>query len=161
MGTRRNHVPQAGVEADQSNGVPLPEQQQRHRRGQPFGVGQLGQSRRVASPLHGGRNVEHEHGPGIGLFLELFDDPAIGAPCDAPIEITQVITRHVGAMLRELNRKPLSGRPMETGNEAVHHPTGHQFQMAQRRQDGRVELVGTGWLMTQGYAQVTDFAAVL
>jgi hypothetical protein len=95
--------------------------------------------------LHGGAYVEHEHGARVRLFLELLDHPAIGTTGDPPVEIAQVVARHVRPVLGELDTEALPRRPMHTGHEAVDHPAGDELQVAKGCQDGGVELIGA-WL---------------
>jgi hypothetical protein len=98
--------------------------------------------RRVAGPLHRGTHVEHEHSPGIGLFLELLDHPAIGAAGNPPVEIAQVVARQVRPMFGELDAEAFAGRAVHARHEAVDDPAGDEFQVAEGREDGGVDLIG-------------------
>ena len=92
-------------------------------------VSQLRQERLwITGPGHGAAGIDHYHGPKIGFLLKLLDVKAILTAEQLPIDIAQLIARLVHAMLGELYRKPSAGRAMQTGQKALNHPFGQQFQ---------------------------------
>jgi hypothetical protein len=107
--TRRDTRPDRVIEADESNGVALPEQQQAKGRHQLFAVAPFREQPRGRPPFHRPAHVEDERGPQIGLFLVLLHHPAVGACSDLPVHVSQVVAWLIGTKIGELHRKPLAG----------------------------------------------------
>src|SRR5262249_11999819 len=103
------------VETHQAYGIALSQQQQRKGRGEPLGVGKLGEPVRRgriltdahlrATPRHRSADVEHDTGAEIGLFLVLANDPTIGAGGNLPIDVPKVVARLVRPVISELDRE--------------------------------------------------------
>ena len=78
---RRDSGSDLGVEADEPHRVALPQQQERDRRREPLGVGELGEPRSVPAPRHRAADVEQDRRAQIRLLLELLhDEPVRRAP---------------------------------------------------------------------------------
>ena len=140
----RQHGPHLVVEGDEAGGVPLPQENQGERGHQSLGVGELGKDGLgVAGPGHGAADVAHHHGAEVGLFLELLDVEPVVAAEDLPIHVPQLVPRLVHPVLGELDREPASGRPVESGEEALDHALGDHLDAAQPGNVQRVEEVET------------------
>ena len=77
--------------------------------------------RRVAAVGHRPRAVEENRRAEVGLFLVLADVETVLAPKHLPVERSQVIARHVLAMLREFYGVALLGRTVTPGYESGLH----------------------------------------
>jgi hypothetical protein len=53
----------------------------------------------------------------------------------------EVIARAVGPKLRELGGEPPPGRPMQSEEEAVHDPCGHELEPTEKRELFRAEEI--------------------
>ena len=104
-GAQRNRLADRFVEDGAADGVLLPQQQIRQRRGRRDRVVALVQ--RPAAVLHAGRDIDQQAAAQVGVFLELLDvQPVLLGP-DLPVDVAQVVARRVLAVLQELDR---SGR---------------------------------------------------
>ncbi len=137
---RRDGRPDPVVEANQSDGVTLAEQEQGDRGGQTLGVGEFGKPRaggrvargqRRAAPRHRATDVEDDRGAQIGFFFELPDDPPVGARRDLPIQVSQVVARLIGTIIGELHRESASCGTVKTGHETIDDPTGNDLDPSQ------------------------------
>ena len=139
---RREDPPYFVIEGDQAGGVPLPEQDQRQRRGQQARVGQLGQAlARCAGPGHGTAGVQHQHGAEVGLFLVLLDVQPVGAGEKLPVDIAGLVAELVRPMLGEFNRESAAGRAMQPPEKTLDDALGDQLDSAQAGDFVRIEEV--------------------
>jgi hypothetical protein len=104
-----NHRPHGFIEANQSDGVTLANEQEGERRAESLTVGKLRQPPFRARPRHGSADIEHDAGAEVGLLLELLHDPAVGTGGNLPVDVPEVVPGLVGAMLGKFHGKPLSG----------------------------------------------------
>ena len=141
---RRDHRSDLIVDANQPDRIALANQEERECGGQMFGVGHLGETGVAAAPVHGLADVQNYDRPGVCLLLEQFYHPAIGAGGNFPVEVAEVIAGLVLAVFGELDGEAFARRAVETVDEAVHDPAGHEFEAAEGGEGGGIELVGAG-----------------
>ena len=100
-GAKRNRLPDRFVERHAADRVLLPQQQIRQRGGGGDGVVALGH--RAAAVGHAGRDIDQQAAPQVGVFFVLLDvEPILLGP-HFPIDVAQVVARHVLAVLQELD----------------------------------------------------------
>ena len=100
---RRDHGAHFVVEANQADAVALTEQEPRDGCRHLLGVRELGEPPRRTAPGHGLADIQDDGGFEIRFFLELLDEPLVGAGDDFPIEKAQVVAGLVGAVLGKLD----------------------------------------------------------
>ncbi len=88
--------------------------------------------------------VEQIYAPAIPLERPLVARATLRqrAAGGTPIEIPQVVARHKGTMLGELDTEAFLGRAVHARHEAVDDPVGDELEVAEGRQNGGVELIG-------------------
>src|SRR5439155_15282254 len=98
----------------------------------------------AAGKLHGFRDVEQHRKVGVGVGLVLLDVVAIRARVHAPVDLADIVARHVAPMLGEIDRRAEIRRAMEAVDEAVHHGARQQVEAPDPRQDFRIDEPRTG-----------------
>src|SRR5262249_8179319 len=73
-------------------------------------------------------HVHHQGAAQIGFFLELLDVELVGLGPDLPIEVADVVSRSVIAVLHELDRVPEEGTAVHAGDETFDHLASAQVQ---------------------------------
>ena len=127
LGGRRDELPQFVVEDGQPHPVPL-------------GAGEGGQAARQetrvvqlpdAAPaeVHGTGDIDGDQEVGIRVSFEFLHVEAVGAREETPVESPDVVSGHVGPVLREIDGTPEEGRTVQAADEALHDHLGHQRQV--------------------------------
>ena len=84
--------------------------------------------------------VENEVKSQAGLFLVLLDVELVAASEDTPVDVAGVHARGILAVLGELDREPLVGRPVHAAEEPLDRCARGEPQVFQTTQRGRVEV---------------------
>src|SRR5690606_24409541 len=74
----------------------------------------------------------------VRLLLEFFDDEAIGAPVDLPVDVARIVAGHVGAVIRELHGLAVVRALMHARDDALDDHPRPQLESADPREDLRV-----------------------
>ncbi len=80
---------------------------------------------------HRPAGVQHQVRLQVCLFLVLLDVEAVGSPVDLPVNVTDLITRHVRPVFRKLHAEAVIGAAMESRNEAFHDQPRPQLHVGQ------------------------------
>src|SRR6516162_685815 len=124
MSTRRQVLPQLGVVGGEADGIALMQHQVGQRRGNILRILKLAEVLPLVPHAAGG--VEEEMGPEVGLLLILLDEVPIGLAVGAPIDVADLVTGIVLAVLGELDAEALIGALVNAGEEALNEIAGHQ-----------------------------------
>ena len=125
-GGGRDVVLDVFIEDDEAGRIALGVGHVAERGGDEAGVIELGDA--GGAEAHGGGGVEEEEELGIGLALVAFEEAAVGAGEDVPIDVAEVVALGVGAILGEFLGEAEVRRAMESGDEAVDHGLGYQVE---------------------------------
>ena len=129
------------VEGDDADAIALPLRQVGHARADEAAVLELGKA--LARELHRPRDVEQDRHVRVSVGLILLDVIAIGARVEAPVDAADVVAGDVAAMLGKVDRGAEERRPVQPVDEALHHRAREQLEVADPRQDRRVDEAGT------------------
>ena len=122
----RNDLANLLVKGDQADRVLLAQEQVTQAGGDGAGIVVLVEG--AATVVHGFTHV-HDHGAAqIRLFLILLDVIAIRLRPHLPVEVAQVVPRHVLAMLDELDAVPEERALVHAGDEPFHDMPGTQIE---------------------------------
>ena len=83
--------------------------------------------------------VEHDHGRDVRLFLVPLDVVAVHAAEDLPVEMAQVVTRHVLTVLDKLDAEPVPRAAVLPRQEAIDDALGDQLEVTESGDEIRVE----------------------
>ncbi len=133
---RRDEVDDVLVEGDDSDAVALLLGEYGERGREKPGVVELGEA--SALEAHGARDVEKEREAGVGVRLELLHVEPVGAGEEPPVDAADIVPRHVGAVLGEVDGSPEVGRAVEAADEPLDHRARQEVQVRDPRQDVRV-----------------------
>src|SRR5207247_9328107 len=75
------------------------------------------------------------------FLLELLHEQAVGPGEDLPIEVTQLVTGLIGAVLRELDGKATKRRPVDPAEKALHDPLRHDLDPHEASYLGGIEEI--------------------
>src|ERR1044071_391940 len=121
----------------QSDRVVLAHSEKRQRRCQVLRVLQLGDF--AARVSHRSARINQQMYLRVRVTLIFFDVKAVCAREQFPVEVPEVVARHVLAMLCEVCRKPEMRRAMKPADEAFDYGARNQFERAYARQHFRRE----------------------
>src|SRR5687767_12468528 len=95
-----------------------------------------------STPGHRLRDIEHDGGAKVRFLLVLPHHPPIRAGRDLPIHEAEVVACLVWAIVGELHRESLAGRPVETGHESIDDPASDDLDVTERREGSRLMKIG-------------------
>jgi hypothetical protein len=87
---------------------------------------------------HGGAGVEQDQQLGIRFAAIALQIHALAAGEDIPIDVAQIVTRRVGAVLGELLAETEIGGAVQAGDEAVHDGLGDEVESVDGGESGRI-----------------------
>jgi hypothetical protein len=117
--TGRQVLDHSFVECGESDGIVLSDAEIRQRRSQILGVLQLAYP--GTGKTHRGARIDQQVNLGVSVSLVLLDVHSISSGEQLPIEVPDIIPRHVLAMLSEIRRETQIRGAVQTGNESLHH----------------------------------------
>jgi len=117
------------------------------------GAGVVGFGDAAGAEGHGGAGVEEEPAPEVGFVLVFFDEMAVGAGEDAPVEVAQVVAGSVLAVFGELGGKAGERTAVEAGADAFHDEARAEFEVADGEEGGGIEGRGWAWGVGSGCAR--------
>ena len=118
---RRDVAAHLRIEGDQAHAVLLPEHQVGQAGREPRGVLPFGEA--AAAPvIHRAAQIEQQGRAEIRLLLVLADVIAIRAPEDAPVDVANLVARHIRPVLLELDGKALVRRAVQAGRKGLPPP---------------------------------------
>src|SRR2546426_9622357 len=94
-----------------------------------------------AAPRHRAARVHQTHRAQVGLLLELLHEQAVGPGEDLPIEVAQLVTGLIGAVLRELDGEATKRRPVDPAEKALHDPLRHDLDPAEASYLGGIQEI--------------------
>ena len=90
--------------------------------------------------VHRCGGVEEDRRAEVRLFLVQLHVELLGLGVGLPVEVLQVVAGHVLPVLRELDRGAVEGRPVEAGDEPLHHAARDERQVRHLLELLRVEV---------------------
>ena len=142
LGRRRHVLDDVAVERHQADAIALPVDQVGQATGEHLAVLELGHA--TAAEPHRFRDVQQHREVGVRVGLVLLDVIAIGAGVQTPVHAADVVARHVAAVLGEIDRRAEVRRAVNAVDEPVDHGARHQLEIANAREDGRINEPGAG-----------------
>jgi len=161
LGRRRNVVDDVVVDRRQPDAVALQAGEVRQTRRHVAAVRQLRQPSilRFAAVVHRRRHIEDDDEVGVRLGLEFLQVVPITARPQPPIDTTDVVARHVPAVLGKIRRRPEMGRLVQPVDEPLDHGTREQLEIPDPSENGRVEE-RTRFVRDRGHAAyIPDFGS--
>ena len=137
LGRRRHEVDDVVVEGDEPDTVTLALREDGESRRKVASVIELGDP--CASEVHRARDVENDGEVRVGVRLELLDVEPVRTRKQAPIDLANVVPRHVRTMLGEIHRASQIGRSMKPADEALNHRTRQQLEVGNPPQQVRID----------------------
>ena len=130
-------VHQAGGEGGQPCSVPLALGEIGQAGREIAGVVHLGDRARAVG--HGTGDVQQQIDVGAGLALVLLDVVAVGSGIHFPVDLANVVSLDILAVLGEIDTEAQEGRSMQAGDESFHDRSRHQLQVPDSGQNGGVQ----------------------
>ena len=72
--------------------------------------------------------IDKEHATQIGFLLKTFDEELVGTGKELPVDVAGEFAGVVKPMFGELDRKPVKGTLVETGDEAFDNLLGEEIE---------------------------------
>ena len=129
------------VERRQANGVALPVHQPSERRGEVRSVRQLRHRGRAVA--HRRRDVEQQPALDVCLLFEPLDVVPVAPGVHLPVERREIVPRHVGAVLGELDAEAGVGAAVQAEQEPFDDGAGAQLHRAEAGDHDGVEQART------------------
>ena len=130
------------VERQHADAVPLALREIRQARPDVAAVFQLRNT--AAGELHRPRDVEQDRQVRVRVGFVLLHVKAIGACVQAPVDATDVVARHVAAVLGEVDRRAEERRAVQAVDEAFDDVARHELEVADAHQHLGVDELGAG-----------------
>src|SRR5262245_39857500 len=102
----------------------------------------------VRSVVHRGTGVDQEVTTEVGLLLILFDVITVKLGIGLPVDVADLISWHILAMLGELDAEAFIGARMEPRDESFHHIPSTQQESREFGERQRIEI--TRFIRHQG-----------
>ena len=102
-------------------------------------------------PPHRAADVEHHMAVEVRFLLELLDVMAIASGVDLPVDRRQIVAGNVLAVFSELDTESFERAAMKAREEPFDDRTGLQFQVAEARNDRRIEKLAFARAGGHGY----------
>src|SRR5262249_10879372 len=148
-GARRQHRHDAIVKSRQAHAVALAVHEVRERRRQTLAVLILRDPARAVR--HRAADVEHHVAVEVRLLLKLFDVVASASSVDLPVNRREIIAGNVLTVFRELDAESFERTAVQAREESFDDRTSLELQIAQARNDRRVEKLAFARSWGHGY----------
>src|SRR5262249_54474941 len=103
------------------------------------------------SICHRTADVEHHVTIEIGFLFELLDVMAIASSVDLPVDRGEIIAGDVLTVLREFDAEPFEWTAMKARQESFDDGARFQLQVAEARDDRRIEKLAFAHARRHGY----------